>query len=73
MAQAEREELERVMAKLRHRPPQSLDDYEVQIILREADKSKRPVGAPALLTGLHRFIAIDYWWLRAQSPIMTPP
>jgi hypothetical protein len=63
MAEAEREELKRVTAKLRH-PPTSLEEYEVQIILREIDQAQRPVGAPVLLTGPHRFIAIDYWWLR---------
>jgi hypothetical protein len=63
MAEAECQELKRVTAKLRH-PPASLEEYEVQIILREIDKAKRPVGAPALLTGPHRFIAIDFWWLR---------
>jgi hypothetical protein len=68
MAEAEREELKRVTAKLRH-PPTSLEEYEVQIILRAGDKAERPVGTPVLLTGPHRFMAIDYWWLRKNGMI----
>ncbi len=64
MANAEHDELERVKKKLRHHEP--LKQFEEQMILRslEGNTAHDNVGAPALLTSVHRWIAIDIWWQR---------
>jgi hypothetical protein len=70
MERADLKELNRVKRKLKCRPPQPLQEFEAQIILRHleaAHDTHGTVGAPALLTGPHKFIAIDYWWLRENG------
>jgi len=59
------QELERIKDKMRCRPPQALEEFEVKILLHHIDsrQMKTKIGAPAVLSEPHRFMAIHYWWL----------
>jgi hypothetical protein len=69
MAQAERDEVDRIKKQLKNHPRHPLQEFEAQLIARhlEADQTQGKVGSPALLTNVHRWIAKDYWWLRENG------
>lgn len=63
----ELDELERIKHKLRHQPPQRLERFEADLLLRELEPEKARMGAPAILTEIHKWMARHSWWLRKSG------